>query len=106
MNSPIVLMTVEFNVTDGYRRALRESYGGEIEFRRTVCDTQEQLDALDGAGVFALISEMAPRQLSKWKDLKFVQLVSAGTDHLGRDHPIWTGGIPIATATGIHSVPM
>jgi phosphoglycerate dehydrogenase-like enzyme len=105
MTNPIVLMSFDFPITDANRRAVADAWPG-ADFRRTICETQEQLDAVDGRNVVALLTESVPRTLSSaWRDLKFVQLASAGSDHL-KDHPIWSSGIPVATATGIHSVPM
>ena len=106
MSKSTLLMIDAFEINDTHYRAVRDATGGTIELRQHVCESQEKLDALDTAGVHTLLTEMCPRQPERWKDLKLVQLVAAGTDYLGNDHPIWTSGLPVATATGIHSVPM
>lgn len=48
---------------------------------------------------------MPPRNLSKAPRLKWVQLHSAGVDHLN-DHPIMHSDVLITTASGIHAVPI
>jgi phosphoglycerate dehydrogenase-like enzyme len=65
------------------------------------------LDHYDGSEIDALVSEFVPQDLSAWPRLRFVQLVSAGIDHLvNPSHPVWDTGIAVATASGIHGVPM
>jgi len=48
---------------------------------------------------------MPPRNLSKAPHLKWVQLHSAGIDHLS-NHPILSSDILLTTTSGIHAVPM
>ncbi len=42
---------------------------------------------------------------SKTPDLRWIQLVSAGVDHI-RDLPVWESSITITAAQGLHTVPM
>ncbi len=50
---------------------------------------------------------MPPRDLSRAPKLKWVQLHSAGINHLiNSNHPILRSGILITTASGIHAVPI
>jgi phosphoglycerate dehydrogenase-like enzyme len=46
-----------------------------------------------------------PRDLSRASRLRWVQLHSAGVDHL-RGHPIWDTPIVVTTSSGIHAVPI
>lgn len=46
-----------------------------------------------------------PRNLERAPKLKWVQLHSAGVDHL-QGHPIWDTDITITTTSGIHAVPI
>lgn len=46
-----------------------------------------------------------PRDLERAPRLKWVQLHSAGVDHL-RGHPIWDTNIVVTTTSGIHAVPI
>lgn len=46
-----------------------------------------------------------PRDLARAPKLKWVQLHSAGVDHL-RGHPIWNTDIRVTTTSGIHAVPI
>jgi phosphoglycerate dehydrogenase-like enzyme len=62
-------------------------------------------DTLGGEGVEVLVTELVPRDLSHWPDLRWVQLLSAGSDQVWQ-HPVWERGIPVTNASGIHSVPI
>jgi len=65
----------------------------------------QSLDEIDGAGVESLMSHTAPTNAQAWPHLKLVLLVSAGYEHLPeRLHHHWHGAV--ATASGIHAVPM
>src|SRR5829696_6387164 len=59
--------------------------------------------AIDTIDIF--VAEFPPQDPGQWKALKFFQCVAAGINHFNK-HPIWNTGIPVATASGIHSVPM
>lgn len=48
---------------------------------------------------------VAPRDIARAPHLKWVQLHSAGVDHL-RGHPIWDTNIIVTTTSGIHAVPI
>ncbi|MGA2784982.1 MAG: D-2-hydroxyacid dehydrogenase [Candidatus Bathyarchaeia archaeon] len=48
---------------------------------------------------------MPPRNISKTPGLKWVQLHSAGIDHLN-GHPILSNNVLLTTASGIHAVPI
>jgi len=60
-------------------------------------------DSLRGEDVAIIVSDRVPRQLDDWRELQWVQLISAGSNHL-RDHPIWQSSIPITNGSGIHGV--
>jgi phosphoglycerate dehydrogenase-like enzyme len=62
-------------------------------------------DDLCGEGVVALVTELVPRDLAKWKDLRWVQLISAGSNHL-LSHPIRDSSIMVTNASGTHAVPI
>jgi phosphoglycerate dehydrogenase-like enzyme len=62
-------------------------------------------DQLDGAGVEILVTELVPRDLSGWSQLRWVQLLSAGANQI-LDHPIQQTPIPVTTASGMHAVPI
>jgi phosphoglycerate dehydrogenase-like enzyme len=65
----------------------------------------DDLQRFDGAETDVLVTEDVPRDLRRWPKLKWIQLVSAGIDHLD-DHPIWRSKIAVTTASGIHAVPI
>lgn len=62
-------------------------------------------DKLDGTGVDILVTEPVPRHLAGWPQLRWVQLLSAGSNQV-IDHPIGPTGIPVTTASGCHGVPI
>ncbi len=62
-------------------------------------------DQLDGAGVEILVTELVPRDLSGWNQLRWVQLLSAGANQI-LDHPIQQTKLPVTTASGTHAVPI
>ncbi|MEO6001703.1 MAG: D-2-hydroxyacid dehydrogenase [Opitutus sp.] len=62
-------------------------------------------DDLDGEGVTVLVTEQVPRDLTRWKNLGWVQLLSAGANQL-LGHPIQSTAIPVTTASGTHGVPI
>jgi len=68
-------------------------------------DFSFSLDELDGRAVDVLVGEEPPKDLSRWPNLQFVQLLSSGCDHV-RDNPIWQTDIPLCTSSGNHSVPI
>src|SRR5262245_12419559 len=59
--------------------------------------------AIETTDIF--VAEFPPQDPVQWKALRFFQCVAAGINHFNK-HPIWDSGIPVATASGIHSVPM
>ncbi len=65
----------------------------------------EGLDKVQPLGVQALVTASVPETIERWSDLKMLQLVSAGYDHL-QSHPLWEREIAVTTAGGIHAVPM
>jgi len=81
--------------------ALRASAPGVEVVEQPVSDPSQ----LDGRGVNVLITEQVPRDLSRWPDLQWVQLASAGSNHL-RGHPLMATAIPVTTASGTHGVPI
>src|SRR5262245_9791901 len=62
-------------------------------------------DQLEPAGVEVLVTEQVPRNLERWSDLRWVQLLSAGANQL-IGHPIQSTTIPVTTASGTHGVPI
>jgi phosphoglycerate dehydrogenase-like enzyme len=62
-------------------------------------------DELDGSQVDILVSEQVPRNLAGWERLRWVQLLSAGSNQLV-GHPIRQTRIPVTTASGTHGVPI
>jgi phosphoglycerate dehydrogenase-like enzyme len=87
--------------TDEQRQRLEIVWPGLEILERFVANPDE----LEGDGVNVLVSEAVPRNLEKWSDLHWVQLLSAGANQL-RDHPISKTKIPVTTASGTHAVPI
>jgi phosphoglycerate dehydrogenase-like enzyme len=62
-------------------------------------------DKLDGTDVDVLVTESVPRNLAAWPKLRWVQLLSAGSNQV-IGHPITGTAIPVTTASGCHGVPI
>lgn len=96
-----LLLNYTLNLTPAQRQDLASAWPGlEIIEQRVPA-----LDEFDAAGVAVLVTEPVPRRLEQWPDLRLVQLLSAGANHL-RGHPIFQTAIPVTTASGTYSVPI
>lgn len=84
------------------RQRLREACDDAVVTETT---DPTPLDKRDGRTIDVLVTEEIPHQLSQWPRLSFVQLLSAGINHLS-GHPVWQTDIPVATASGTHGVPI
>ena len=62
-------------------------------------------DKLAGADVDILVTEPVPRNLAAWPKLRWVQLMSAGSNQVV-GHPVGQTAIPVTTASGCHGVPI
>ena len=91
-----------FNLPDSAVDQLQNSCG-EVE-SVTTCDAT-RLDELADTEFDILVAEEIPHNLARWPRLRFVQLVSAGINHLD-GHPVWRSDIVVANASGTHSVPI
>jgi len=96
-----ILFNVPFKVDAAQRTRLEQNAPGMEVVEHFV----PKPDDLNGEGVEALVTEQVPRELSRWKDLKWVQLISAGSNQL-LGHPIRDTGIVVTTASGTHGVPI
>jgi phosphoglycerate dehydrogenase-like enzyme len=99
----ILLSAFEFDNRD-YDEIRAVYPDARIEYSSAL--TPEEWDAETHCDCDVLLTEQLPMNLARWKKLKLVQLVSAGTDHIARDHAIWQSSITLCTASGIHGVPM
>jgi len=98
----ILLNVGPHGLAEPVRRLLREACGDA-----TVTETTEatSLDRFDGRQTDVLVTEDIPRNLSAWPRLRFVQLFSAGSNHLA-NHPVWSSDIAVANSSGTHGVPI
>ncbi len=93
-----------YRLDDAQRRRLTDACGGtKVEMR--VLPVGADLDRIAPEKTHVLVTEDVPRDLSRWPDLRFIQLLSAGIDHLD-GHPVWQTGVQVATAAGTHAVPI
>jgi phosphoglycerate dehydrogenase-like enzyme len=99
-----LLLNLPYELTEADRTALT-AVCPNAHIQAAPAELLERPDHIDGREADVLVTEFVPRELGAWPKLKFVQLVSAGINHL-ENHPIWQRDIPVATASGIHSVPM
>ena len=96
----LILNTV-FKFSDAHRALLQAACPG-IELVEQNAGAAEKLD---GSGVEILVTEQVPRNLEAWSSLRWVQLLSAGSNQLV-GHPIQQTSIPVTTASGTHGVPI
>lgn len=98
-----VLLTQRF--TEAQLERLRK-VSPRLDVRQeSVHEDREDITPLLTGNEQVIYSFMPPRDLSKAPKLKWVQLHSAGINHL-RDHPIWATDIQVTTASGVHAVPI
>ena len=98
-------MKIHFNMAfelTAEQRAAVEALAPGYEI---VVSAENDPDKLDGTDVEILITEPVPRNLEKWPQLRWVQLLSAGSNHL-KDHPIWQTDIAVTNGSGTHGVPI
>jgi phosphoglycerate dehydrogenase-like enzyme len=96
-----ILLNMGYSLSADQRTTLSGIHPG-IE---AVIHREVDPDTLEGADVDVLVTEQVPRRLEKWPRLRWVQLFSAGSNHL-RDHPIWETSIVVTNASGTHGVPI
>ena len=95
-----LLLNTVFRFDAGHRAALEAACPG-VE----LAEANAAPDQLDGAEVDVLVTEQVPRNLAAWPRLRWVQLLSAGSNQLV-GHPIQQTPIPVTTASGTHGVPI
>ena len=96
-----LLLNTIFKFTEPQRAVLNAACPG-IELAEANTATP---DELDGAGVDILVTEQVPKNLAAWPRLRWVQLLSAGSNQLV-GHPIQQTRIAVTTASGTHGVPI
>jgi phosphoglycerate dehydrogenase-like enzyme len=102
----VLLDTGPYNVPSHFRQTLRDACREACAHAEIIETTAEKpLDHFEGSHIDVLACEALPKDLSKWPSLRYVQLWSAGMNHL-HGHPIWETDIPVASASGTHSVPI
>jgi phosphoglycerate dehydrogenase-like enzyme len=98
----VVLSTMRF--TDELLDKLRAVSPRLVVKQRPCHDAEEVEQALE-EGVEVLYTFYLSDDLSRAPDLKWVQLHSAGIDHL-LDHPLMKSDIILTTTSGIHATPI
>jgi phosphoglycerate dehydrogenase-like enzyme len=105
MNAHRVLLNIApFSLSEADRRQIEAACPGAV-IECAPPELRSEPDRLDGRLVDVLVTEQVPRDLRGWPRLRFVQGLAAGIDFL-KGHPIWETDIIVATASGIHGVPM
>lgn len=96
-----ILFNMSFELAADQRSALLEQWP-ELELLE---QSETDVEKLDGRGVAVLVTESVPRNLENWQTLRWVQLLSAGSNQL-LGHPIWQTPAQVTNASGIHGVPI
>jgi phosphoglycerate dehydrogenase-like enzyme len=68
-------------------------------------DPSFDIDGLDDPDLEAIVGRRAPADLSRVPRLRWLQVGSAGVDHLGDDPP-WNKGILVTNGRGVFAVPI
>lgn len=98
----VLLHVGPFSLSESSIRHLQDACAGA-----DVVTTRDAtpLDNLPDKAFDVLVAEEIPHNLVRWPRLRFVQLVSAGINHLD-GHPVWRTDVLVANASGTHSVPI
>ena len=96
-----LLLNTVFDFSPDQRAALTAAAPGLV----LASANNAKVDELDGGDVEILVGEQVPRDLAAWPRLRWVQLMSAGSNQLV-GHPIQQTAIPVTTASGTHGVPI
>ena len=96
-----LLLNSAFNFTAAQRQDLQRIAPGLAIAEQNAAKPEE----LDPTDVEVLVTELVPRNLGDWTRLRWVQLLSAGSNQL-LNHPIQQTAIPVTTASGTHGVPI
>ena len=100
----ILLNIPPFELTADQRDAILGCCpGADVRFEPS--PQPREVDTFDGLDVDILVTDGAPSDMTRWPALRWVQLVSAGADHLD-GHAIWQRDVVVTTASGIHAVAM
>lgn len=99
-----VLVTIPFSpeLLDGLRAV---SPRLEIHSNPIRRDFPDDISPLAQGNEEIIFCVTPPRDLARVPNLKWVQVISAGIDHL-HGHPIWQREITLTTTNGIHAVPI
>lgn len=102
MRNRTLLHVGPFGVSKDVVQQLRDACGDADVVATTDATPLEQLT---DTNFDVLVAEEIPHNLAKWPRLRFVQLVSAGINHLD-GHPVWQSDVLVSNASGTHSVPI
>ena len=102
MQEIVVLSTMRF--TDELLDKLR-AVSPRLVVKQRTCHDAEEVEQVLEDGVEVLYTFYLSADLSRAPDLKWVQLHSAGVDHL-LDHPLMKSDILLTTTSGIHATPI
>jgi phosphoglycerate dehydrogenase-like enzyme len=98
----VVLSTMRF--TDELLDKLR-AVSPRLVVKQRTCHEAEEIEQVLEDGVEVLYTFYLPADLNRAPDLKWVQLHSAGVDHL-LNHPLMKSDILLTTTSGIHATPI
>lgn len=89
-------------LTPTQRQLLEQAGGGDIQLTDGDCRSRDQVGAMVEGGCDILLTLLIPDDLAaRAPDLKWIQLLSAGADHVPES--LIARNIPITTASGIHA---
>jgi phosphoglycerate dehydrogenase-like enzyme len=90
---------------DAATRARMESVSSRLQIEHRDPGDQASVDAIIDPALQVIVGYRVPTDLSRTPSLRWIQLVSAGVDHLLKNPP-WNRGLIVTNARGVFAVQM
>lgn len=100
-----VIRVINMAPFDSATRARMESVSSRLQIEHRDPGDQATVDSIIDPEVQAMIGYRVPTDLSRTPSLRWIQLVSAGVDHLLKNPP-WERGLIVTNARGVFAVQM
>src|SRR6476619_6485033 len=98
-----LLLTSVFHRPDTVERL--RALSPDLDIVDATGDPAFDIDAFDDPDVEVIVGSRAPADLGRVPGLRWLQVRSAGVDHLSADPP-WRKGIVVTNGRGVYAIPM
>src|SRR5215469_12298309 len=88
---------------DAAARVRMQAVSSRLQIEHCEPGDQTSIDSITDLAVEVIIGFLAPTDLSRTPSLRWIQLVSAGVDHLLNDPP-WARGLIVTNARGVFAI--